>query len=282
MPCTNQVPKDLRAINEEIKKARKAGEKQKHSSGFGGKGFKFDEEEAKKRLEAQKKNQKMLLLENGEEVSEDEEEKKRAEEQELEFEEQAGNLTSQHAQKVAQWTADTIEKEKNMAFNDLVKKATGGLLLKDLNLATAVQHSQSAGLLNNAPANPAPPPPGGASTALVTSDVAARAQAAAAALGLAPAAPGGMAGGGALALMPGVGDAARMAALKAAQAVNNTGMGQEEAHASAELEINDYPQHARWKVTQKDNVAPVTEFNDVCVTAKVSFLAARLVKIPEV
>ncbi len=207
---------------------------------------------------------------------------KRAEEQELEFEEQAGNLTSQHAQKVAQWTADTIEKEKNMAFNDLVKKATGGLLLKDLNLATAVQHSQSAGLLNNAPANPAPPPPGGASTALVTSDVAARAQAAAAALGLAPAAPGGMAGGGALALMPGVGDAARMAALKAAQAVNNTGMGQEEAHASAELEINDYPQHARWKVTQKDNVAPVTEFNDVCVTAKVSFLAARLVKIPEV
>lgn len=79
----------------------------------------------------------------------------------------------------------------------------------------------------------------------------------------------GMAGGGALALMPGLGDAARMAALKAAQAVSNTGMGQEEAHASAELEINDYPQHARWKVTQKDNVAPVTEFNDVCVTAKV-------------
>lgn len=186
-PRPNQVPKDLRAINDEIKKARKAGEKQKHSSGFGGKGFKFDEEEAKRRLETQRKNQKLLLLENGEEVSEDEEEKKRAEEQELEFEEQAGNLTTQHAQKVAQWTADTIEKEKNLAFNDLVKKATGGLLLKDLNLATAVHHSASAGLINNAPANPAPPPPGGASTALVTSDVAARAQAAAAALGLAPA-----------------------------------------------------------------------------------------------
>ena len=62
------VPKDLRALNNEIKAARKAGEKKQHSSGFGGKGFKFDEDEAKRRRETEKKNQRLLLLENGEEV----------------------------------------------------------------------------------------------------------------------------------------------------------------------------------------------------------------------
>mmetsp|Transcript_55333 Transcript_55333/g.135525 ORF Transcript_55333/g.135525 Transcript_55333/m.135525 type:complete len:856 (-) Transcript_55333:281-2848(-) len=266
------VPKDLRALNNEIKASKKAGEKVKKGSGFGGKGFKFDEEEAMKKLEAEKKNKRLLLIENGEEVSDDEQDKKDAAEEEAraaEFEEQASNLTTAHAQKVAEYTAKTVEKEANQAFNDLVKKATGGLLLKDL--------------VQQRPAASAAPPIGGLggavqSGALVTSDVAARAQAAAAALGLAPAAPVPLGAGGQLSIfggMPGSQEAARLAALKAAQNLNLGGQSQDQ-HASEELEINDYPQHARWKVTHKDSILPITEFNDVCVTAKGIFVKPGL------
>jgi ATP-dependent RNA helicase DDX46/PRP5 len=62
------VPKDLRAFVNDIKAARKAGQGVKKGSGFGGKGFKFDEEEMKKKMEAEKKNKRLLLIENGEEV----------------------------------------------------------------------------------------------------------------------------------------------------------------------------------------------------------------------
>lgn len=78
----------------------------------GGKGFKFDEAEQAKLKEAAARNRKMLLLENGEEVSEEEEdEAEKAMEED--FEEQATNLNTQHAQKVAEYTAKTVEAESN-------------------------------------------------------------------------------------------------------------------------------------------------------------------------
>ena len=33
-----------------------------------------------------------------------------------------------------------------------------------------------------------------------------------------------------------------------------------EAHLESELEINDFPQQARWKVTHKDSLAQIAEF----------------------
>ena len=41
---------------------------------------------------------------------------------------------------------------------------------------------------------------------------------------------------------------------------------------SAELEINEYPQQARWKVTQKDTVDAIQELAAVAVTARGSFV----------
>jgi ATP-dependent RNA helicase DDX46/PRP5 len=38
-----------------------------------------------------------------------------------------------------------------------------------------------------------------------------------------------------------------------------------------EIEINDYPQQARWKVTHKDALASITEFTGCGVTAKGQF-----------
>eukprot|EP01120_Amphizonella_sp_Union-15-10_P011505 TRINITY_DN4896_c0_g2_i1.p1 TRINITY_DN4896_c0_g2~~TRINITY_DN4896_c0_g2_i1.p1 ORF type:complete len:277 (+),score=85.89 TRINITY_DN4896_c0_g2_i1:544-1374(+) len=41
-----------------------------------------------------------------------------------------------------------------------------------------------------------------------------------------------------------------------------------DSHFTAELEINDYPQSARWKVTHKDALTAITEFTGCAVTAR--------------
>jgi len=271
------VPKDLRAIVNEIKAAKKKGEKVKnHGSGFGGKGFKFDEEEQSKLKEAQLRSKKLLLIQNGEEVSDEEQDQAEQEALEEEFEEQTGNLNAQHNQKVAEWQKKTIEKESNVAFNDVVKKALGGLLLKDV-VPTNAAGQPSQGQI----AGPSAPGPGAAAGALVTSDVAARAKAAAAALGLAPSAPATT--GGSLISIPvaATPEAAMMAARRAAEALKLAGPDSNATeHFSGEIEINDYPQHARWKATHKESITPIIEFCDVCVTAKGVFVKQGM-KPPE-
>eukprot|EP00960_Hanusia_phi_P005869 169897-Hanusia_phi.AAC.3 len=261
------VPKDLREIVNEIKAEKKKGNKMAKGSGFGGKGYKFDETEQAKMKEAAAKQRKQLLLQNGEEVSDDDEENI----QDEDFEEQASNLTVQYQQKVADWSAKTIEKESNKAFNDLVKKATGGLLLKDI-VPTNAAGVPTAGAIGNPVLDHTIPllsspqlalrtsspllrrhkPDRQASNelagALVTSDIAARAKAAAAALGLTPSSGGAaapMAGGGALVATGGQPPSAIQAmeaAKRAAAALGLGGDGTENDHYSEELEINDYPQ----------------------------------------
>merc|ERR1712216_557108 len=49
--------------------------------------------------------------------------------------------------------------------------------------------------------------------------------------------------------------------------------GVEATHFQQELEINDYPQTARWKVTHKDTMSPILEFYQVCITTKGSWYA---------
>lgn len=77
-----------------------------------------------------------------------------------------------------------MQTHHTQAFNDLVKKATGGLLLQHI-VPKKADGSNLYGMIGGvpAPSTPAPAAPGVAG-ALVTSDVAARAKAAAAALGL--------------------------------------------------------------------------------------------------
>jgi len=52
------------------------------------------------------------------------------------------------------------------------------------------------------------------------------------------------------------------------------GVDEVPAHFQAELEINDYPQTARWKCTHKDSMAPIIEFHEVCITTRGSWYAA--------
>jgi ATP-dependent RNA helicase DDX46/PRP5 len=43
-------------------------------------------------------------------------------------------------------------------------------------------------------------------------------------------------------------------------------------HFEVEIEINDFPQHARWKVTHKDSLREITEFTGAAITAKGQFV----------
>jgi hypothetical protein len=86
---------------QELRAKRKAGEKLKNKgSGFGGKGFKFDEAEQRRLTDAAAKTKKLLLIQNGEEVSEEEDAAAAAGDAGDDFEEQAANLNAQYHQKV--------------------------------------------------------------------------------------------------------------------------------------------------------------------------------------
>jgi ATP-dependent RNA helicase DDX46/PRP5 len=43
-------------------------------------------------------------------------------------------------------------------------------------------------------------------------------------------------------------------------------------HFADELEINDFPQQARWKVTHKDALAAITEWTGAAVTTRGSYI----------
>lgn len=44
--------------------------------------------------------------------------------------------------------------------------------------------------------------------------------------------------------------------------------GQFGKHFEAELEINDFPQHARWKITHRDTLAAINELTGAAVTTR--------------
>lgn len=69
--------------------------------------------------------------------------------------------------------------------------------------------------------------------------------------------------------------AARVAALAAAMNLqHNLAKIQKDAmpeHYEAELEINDFPQNARWKVTHKETLGPISEWTGAAVTTRGQF-----------
>jgi len=63
----------------------------------------------------------------------------------------------------------------------------------------------------------------------------------------------------------------RPGSLRAGQAVDNRGPDAGEYHAT--LEINDFPQRARWAVTNRTNVAKILEATGTSITTKGNFYA---------
>jgi len=73
--------------------------------------------------------------------------------------------------------------------------------------------------------------------------------------------------------------AAFAAALNAQHAAGGRAMAAMErnkdkpAHFESELEVNDFPQHARWKVTHKDSLNKISEFTGAAITTKGQYYA---------
>ncbi|KAF7836470.1 DEAD-box ATP-dependent RNA helicase 42 [Senna tora] len=196
------VPDDLKALACSFTAKVNQGIEQAHGSGYGGSGFKFNEEEDEVRKAAKKAQAKEYGFEEDKSDSEDDDEGIR----------KAGGDITQHPA-LAQILA-----------------ATKG----------------------NSTAVPAPNP-----NAQLMSNVASG-----------------------LPLVPN--DGAARAALAAINLQHKLAKiaGAIPEHYEAELEINDFPQNARWKVTHKETLGPIAEWNGAAITTRGQYFPSGKVPGP--
>ena len=150
------------------------------------------------------------------------------------------------------------DKSDSDSENDGVRKAGG-----DLAQAAAAAAAQAAALAAaSRAANPAVPPPVSGAHLLTTIG-----------LGLGNGTlPAAAALAGEAAARAAAEAAARAAALAAAMNLQQKlGKIQADAmpeHYEAELEINDFPQNARWRVTHKETLGPISEWTGAAITTR--------------
>ncbi|KAL8039515.1 hypothetical protein ABFX02_10G041600 [Erythranthe guttata] len=205
------VPDDLKALADGFMAKVNQGLEQAHGTGYGGSGFKFNEEEDEVRRAAKKAQAKEYGFEEDKSDSEDE--------------------------------------------DDGVRKAGG-----DMSQQTALAQ---AAAFAAAKAN-APPPISAPNGGLLPGPL--------------PGVPGfTIPGVPAVTSLPvgGIDGAARAAALAAAMNLqHNLAKIQADAlpeHYEAELEINDFPQNARWKVTHKETLGPISDWTGAAITTRGQF-----------
>ncbi|XP_010529114.1 PREDICTED: DEAD-box ATP-dependent RNA helicase 42-like [Tarenaya hassleriana] len=204
------VPDDLKALADSFMAKVKQGLEQAHGTGYGGSGFKFNEEEEEVRKAAKKAQAKEYGFEEDKSDSEDEDDVVRK---------AGGDNISQQTATLAQIAA--------LAAAKVTAPVTAGQLLPN-----GVGLAALPGVL---------PVPGvsipGTAIPAIPSDGAARAAAIAAAINL----------------------------------QHNLAKIQADAmpeHYEAELEINDFPQNARWKVTHKETLGPISEWTGAAITTR--------------
>lgn len=212
------VPDDLKALADSFMAKVNQGLEQAHGTGYGGSGFKFNEEEDEVRRAAKKAQAKEYGFEEDKSDSEDEDEGIR----------KAGGDLSQQAA-LAQAAALVAASKASMA--SAATPVSAGQLLPNGGLPVALP-----GILGiNIPGATAVA--AGNGLPVGSNDVTARATALAAALNL----------------------------------QHNLAKIQADAmpeHYEAELEINDFPQNARWKVTHKETLGPISEWTGAAITTR--------------
>ncbi|KAL1219758.1 DEAD-box ATP-dependent RNA helicase 42 [Cardamine amara subsp. amara] len=204
------VPDDLKAVADGFMAKVKQGIEQAHGTGYGGSGFKFNEEEEEVRKAAKKAQAKEYGFEEDKSDSEDE--------------------------------------------NDVVRKAGGGEISQQqatFAQIAAIAAAAKASIPTNAPVTANQLLPNGGGLAVVP--------------GVLPVTVPGLPGEGA-------GRAAAMVA--AINLKHNLAKIQADAmpeHYEAELEINDFPQNARWKVTHKETLGPISDWTGAAITTRGQF-----------
>ncbi|KAL2500272.1 DEAD-box ATP-dependent RNA helicase 42 [Forsythia ovata] len=224
------VPADLKALADGFMVKVNQGLEQAHGTGYGGSGFKFNEEEDEVRRAAKKAQAKEYGFEEDKSDSEDEDEGIR----------KAGGEISHQA--VLAQAAALAAASKVSAASTLTTISAGQLI------------------------------PNGALPASLPGVLGLTMP------GVAAAVPG-------TGLPVGSGDAAaRAAALAAAMNLqHNLAKIQADAmpeHYEAELEINDFPQNARWKVTHKETLGPISEWTGAAITTRGQYFAPGRVPGP--
>ncbi|XP_068653685.1 DEAD-box ATP-dependent RNA helicase 42-like [Aristolochia californica] len=202
------VPDDLKALADGFMAKVKQGTEQAHGTGYGGSGFKFNEEEDEARRAAKKAQAREYGFEEDKSDSESEDEGIR----------KAGGELSQAAV-IAQAAALAAVSKVSAMPTPPVQLLANGVL-------------PSVGLPGVAALPSTSLPVAG-----LTNDGAARAAALAAAMNL----------------------------------QHNLAKIQADAlpeHYEAEFEINDFPQNARWKVTHKDTLVPISDWTGAAITTR--------------
>ncbi|XP_052184838.1 DEAD-box ATP-dependent RNA helicase 42 [Diospyros lotus] len=210
------VPDDLKALADGFMAKVNQGLEQAHGTGYGGSGFKFNEEEDEVRRAAKKAQAREYGFEEDKSDSDDEDEGIK----------KAGGDFSQQA---------ILAQAAALAAASKVSVGTTP--------ASAVQLLPNAGLPVSLPGVLGLTIPGAAAVV--------------------PGAPVPITAGD---------GAARAAALAAAMNLqHNLAKLQADAmpeHYQAELEINDFPQNARWKVTHKETLGPISEWTGAAITTR--------------
>ncbi|CAK9194396.1 unnamed protein product [Sphagnum troendelagicum] len=242
------VPDDLKKLADDFLTKVKQGSEQAHGSGYGGSGFKFNEEED----EARKAVKKAQAREYGFEEEED--------------------------------------KSDSDSEDDGIRKAGGEMSQAAAIQAAALAAAAKAGLASGPAINPAAAFAG--ANPQLQAALASMAQVATANQVL----PGGAGlpgigfpgiGGGVpatAAISDGNAAAARATAMAAAMNLQHSlakiqGDAAPESY-EAELEINDFPQHARWKVTHKDALGQISEWTGAAITTRGQYFPAGKVPSP--
>ncbi|KAJ0257495.1 DEAD-box ATP-dependent RNA helicase 42 [Hirschfeldia incana] len=204
------IPDDLKAIADGFMTKVRQGTEQAHGTGYGGSGFKFNEEEEEVRKAAKKAQAKEYGFEEDKSDSDDENDVVR----------KAGAVggdTSQHQAALAHIAA----------------------------IAAAAKANAAA---MNAPVTPNPLlPNGGGLTSL----------------------PGTLPVN--IPVLPSDGPGRAAAMVAAINLQHNLAKIQADAmpeHYEAELEINDFPQSARWKVTHKETLGPISDWTGAAITTR--------------
>jgi len=272
------VPDDLKALENRYERALKEKEaagikvyRKSSSSGYRGKGFKFDEAEGQQD-DAVKVARRREAGETYEYDSNEEEE-----------EDPDAPTTSANRTAIA--PGFVIPEAPAASPADAAAQAAQ---LQAATMAAAMAAKQNANVANalaaaGAAAVPgvAPPMSGAAGQNPAIAAAVARAQALAQQISGGASFPAAAAPPGqSVALQQALAAAAKISQQAAGAAGMRATMPQQmpavpdaPSHHSVELEINDYPQTARWKVTHKDSMHPIVEFYAVCVTTRGSWFA---------
>ncbi|CAG9460540.1 unnamed protein product [Pedinophyceae sp. YPF-701] len=253
------VPEDLLALAKAFQDKRREGKARAHGSGFGGSGFRFDagEEEAKRRERNKLRRGFGLEEEDKPAGAEDDdgegdagvrvaltkrdieraEERRAQEEADARARAEAEEREREEAERAAAYRAGLEARrageEERLREERMKAAAPSGAM------AAALAARSAAGAVETGGAMPAAPVTGAPAAAPLSAD----------------------AGGG------GAAAAAAVAAQLAARI--NTGKAQRDTtQFEAELEINDFPQHARWQATHKNTMAEITDTTGCAVTVK--------------